>query len=100
LSDRSPAISTAYRGIPRSTKDADIVIDYVKNSDVVITKLRWLEGANRPRDRSDIRDVISTSAKIMDWNYIHKWAEIHGTRQLVEEIVASIPPELMEEGPL
>ena len=64
--------------------------------DVVITKLRWVLKADRPRDRGDVRDVISTSSPIMDWPYVFRWTEQHGTRQLLEEIIATIPPDLLE----
>jgi len=55
--------------------------------DVVVTKLRWL----RPKDRQDIGDVIAMKSSALDWNYIHHWAAIHGTRAKLDEIRASIP---------
>lgn len=55
--------SMAY-GIPRSTKDAD-----------------------------DLRDVIAVQGdEALDWDYIHRWTAEHGTRELLDEIRASIPP--------
>lgn len=57
--------------------------------DVIITKLRWA----RSKDIDDIRDVIAVQGDAaLDWNYIHKWTAIHGTRAKLDEIRASIPP--------
>lgn len=55
--------------------------------DVIVTKLRW----SRPKDVEDIRDVIAVKAATLDWNYIHHWTAIHGTRAKLDEILASIP---------
>ena len=55
--------------------------------DVIVTKLRWL----RPKDRQDIYDVIAMKNSALDWDYIHHWAAIHGTRAKLDEIRASIP---------
>ncbi len=56
--------------------------------DVIITKLRWA----RSKDRDDVRDVIAVQGDAIDWPYVHAWADQHGTRGLLDEIRASIPP--------
>lgn len=57
--------------------------------DVIIMKLRW----KREKDIQDVRDIIEFMAKEpLDWPYIHQWCEQHGTRALLDEIRASIPP--------
>ncbi len=43
-------------------------------------------------DRDDIRGVIAVQADRIDWDYVHRWCEQHGTRPLLDEIRASIPP--------
>lgn len=55
--------------------------------DVVVTKLRWL----RPKDVQDIHDVIAVKRAALDWNYIHRWTAIHGTRAKLDEILAKVP---------
>ena len=55
--------------------------------DVIVTKVRWA----RAKDVEDIRDVIAVKGSTLDWNYIHHWTEIHGTRSKLVEIRASIP---------
>jgi hypothetical protein len=61
--------------------------------DVVITKLRWAVRAKRGKDFDDVRDVIAVQGDAaLDWDYIHHWCAIHGTRALLDEIRASIPP--------
>ena len=55
--------------------------------DLIVTKLRWL----RPKDAEDIRDVIAVKGAALDWNYLHHWTAIHGTRAKLDELCASIP---------
>ena len=58
--------------------------------DVIITKLRWAQIAKRGKDSGDVIAVQGDEA--LDWNYIHHWCAQHGTRALLDEIRASIPP--------
>lgn len=60
--------------------------------DVVITKLRWSRHGARSKDVDDARNVIASQADSLDWNYIHHWCDQHGTRALLDQIRASIPP--------
>lgn len=60
--------------------------------DVVIMKLRWAVNAARNKDRDDARDVIGVCGDDLDWEYLWKWTEAHGSRSLLEEIRASLPP--------
>lgn len=61
--------------------------------DVIVMKLRWAKGAQRGKDREDIRDVIAVQGDdAFDWDYIHSWTAEHKTRELLDEIRASIPP--------
>lgn len=60
--------------------------------DVIVTKLRWLKLARRNKDRDDVRDIIAVRADRIDWQYVHRWCDEHGTRPLLDEIRASIPP--------
>jgi hypothetical protein len=60
--------------------------------DVIITKLHWAFLARRSKDRDDIHDVIAVQKDRIDWDYVHRWCEQHGTRALLDEIRASIPP--------
>lgn len=61
--------------------------------DVIVTKLRWEKLGKRGKDATDVRDVIAVLGDdALDWDYIHRWTEAHGTRALLDEIRASIPP--------
>lgn len=60
--------------------------------DVIVTKLHWALLGNRSKDREDIRDVIAVQGDKIDWDYVHRWCEEHGTRALLDEIRASVPP--------
>ncbi|MEN3942657.1 DUF6036 family nucleotidyltransferase [Prosthecobacter sp. SYSU 5D2] len=56
--------------------------------DMIIQKLRW----QRDRDKMDVREMIGVQSPNLDWPYIENWCDQHGTRALLEEIRASIPP--------
>jgi hypothetical protein len=60
--------------------------------DMIITKLRWALDAGRSKDRDDVRNMIAVQAGHLDWDYIHRWAALHGTMELLEDIRRSIPP--------
>lgn len=60
--------------------------------DVIVQKLRWLERADRPKDREDIASVIGVQQNTLDWDYIHHWCDQHGTRVVLDEILKTIPP--------
>ena len=56
--------------------------------DVIIQKVRW----GREKDRSDALDVMSVQAEALDWPYIESWCDRHGTRALLDELRAAVPP--------
>lgn len=60
--------------------------------DVIVTKLFWALHAGRGKDRDDARDVIAVQGERLDFDYIHRWADEHGTRELLDDIRSSIPP--------
>lgn len=68
------------------------VISLPTAEDVILTKLRWLLNAGRSKDRDDVRDVVAVQGEHIDWDYVHRWCQEHGTRALLDEIRASIPP--------
>lgn len=59
--------------------------------DVVITKLRWSRQGGRSRDIDDVRSVVAVQGDALDWDYIHRWCDEHGTRELLDDIRRSIP---------
>jgi len=60
--------------------------------DVVVVKLRWAVSLNRPKDAEDARGVIAVQGDRLDWEYIYRWCDTHRTRDLLEQVRASIPP--------
>lgn len=71
--------------------DREIFLPTVE--DVVITKLRWFLGGQRPKDRQDARDVIAVQGERMAWDYVYSWCDQHGTRELLDEIRRSVPAD-------
>jgi hypothetical protein len=62
--------------------------------DVIITKLRWSQAGKRSKDVDDVRNVIAVQGDRIDWGYVHRWCDEHGTRDLLEKIRQSIPPKV------
>ena len=60
--------------------------------DVIITKLRWCLRSPRSKDWDDVRNVIAVQGEAIDWEYVYSWCDRHGTRAILDEIRASIPP--------
>ena len=60
--------------------------------DVIVTKLRWAILSKRSKDRSDLENVLAVQGPKLDWDYIYRWCDQHGTRALLDEIRQSIPP--------
>jgi len=62
--------------------------------DVIITKLRWTIEGRRTKDWEDTRDVIAVQGNRIDWDYVFRWADLHGTRKTLDEIRGSLPSRL------
>ncbi|MBS0206218.1 MAG: hypothetical protein JSS49_25260 [Planctomycetes bacterium] len=67
--------------------------------DVIVFKLRWAVEAGRSKDRQDIRDVIAVQRGRLDWEYVFRWATEHQTRVCLDEIVRSIPVDMLAANP-
>jgi hypothetical protein len=79
----------------RRRREADVIgrrVFIPTAEDVIVTKLRWSLQLARSKDRDDARDVIAVQGDRIDWDYVHRWCDEHGTRALLDEIRASIPP--------
>ena len=56
--------------------------------DMIIQKVRW----NRDKDRDDARNILAVQGDALDFAYIERWCDAHGTRERLEELRRSIPP--------
>lgn len=50
--------------------------------DVVIQKVRWA----RRKDLDDVVNLLAVSGDMLDWTYIRRWTETHGTRGLLDQL--------------
>jgi hypothetical protein len=55
---------------------------------MIIQKLRW----NRNKDRDDVLNILAVQGDALDFAYVEKWCDAHGTLQRLEEMQRSIPP--------
>jgi hypothetical protein len=85
-------LSSNFHGIPRSTRDADFVIELDPRKLQRLGELRWVNEAHRPKDREDVRNILAVRGSELDGVYLRRWATEHGTLALLEEIGNSIPP--------
>jgi hypothetical protein len=56
--------------------------------DVVIMKVRW----QRALDLEDAKYVLSLQSASLDWAYMERWCDAHGTRQVLDDLRRMIPP--------
>jgi hypothetical protein len=93
LSDDPHDLSRFRRRVAVRDDEIDREVFLPTPEDVIVTKLRWERIGQRGKDASDVRDVIAVQGdEALDWDYIHGWTAEHGTRELLDEIRASIPP--------
>lgn len=59
--------------------------------DVIIMKLRWARGGKRRKDVDDVLGVMSVQNDSLNWPYLEKWCDQHGTRDLLDQLRADIP---------
>lgn len=62
--------------------------------DVIVQKLRWCRNGRRTKDYEDARDVTAVQGRALDFDYIRAWTDRHETRDIFEEICASLKPVL------
>ena len=55
--------------------------------DVIIQKLRW----QRRKDLDDVVNILAVRAGKLDWEYLSKWTNVHGTCDLLGQLRRSIP---------
>jgi hypothetical protein len=60
--------------------------------DIIIQKLRW----GRSKDLADVAGVITVRKGGLDWSYIHRWCDVHSSRKKLDEILKTIPQDLLE----
>jgi hypothetical protein len=58
--------------------------------DVVVQKLRWFGRSHRAKDRDDAINVLAVQLSTLDLEYVRRWCDAHGTRPLLEELLAEI----------
>ncbi len=59
--------------------------------DVIIQKLRWSKQGRRHKDIDDARNVIAVQGNKLDWPYIERWCDAHGTRERLDELRRTTP---------
>ncbi|MDM8005392.1 MAG: hypothetical protein QUV05_04470 [Phycisphaerae bacterium] len=60
--------------------------------DVLIAKLRWFHRSRRTKDLEDLRNVLSVQQDKLDWDYLQRWCQAHGTADLLQQLRQEIPP--------
>ena len=61
--------------------------------DMIVTKLRWAGQAHRWKDRDDVRNMIAVRGSELDWPYVRRWTDEHGTTAILDEVIQSLPRE-------
>ena len=61
--------------------------------DVVIQKIRW----GRRKDLDDVVNILAVSGMGIDWSYLRKWTEKHGTQQQLRKLCDEVPNLMVPE---
>ncbi len=64
--------------------DRDVPIPTAE--DVIVTKLRWSRAGRRGKDLDDAQNVIAVQGDRIDWDYVTRWCDRHGTRDLLDRV--------------
>jgi hypothetical protein len=78
----------------RPVQFLDRTVQLPTPEDVIITKLRWSKGGNRQKDVDDVRNVLAVQLDHLDFAYMYPWCDQHGTRQLLDALVADVKAQL------
>ena len=54
--------------------------------DTIVTKLNWAEKTGRGKDRDDAQNVMAAQHETLDWPYIERWCQEHGTMEKLIEL--------------
>ena len=90
LSDDPHDIQRFERRILGTIGDRNLFV--ASAEDVVITKLRWSKQGRRAKDIDDVRNVLAVQHGKLDMDYVRQWCQQHGTLELLEKTLQSIPP--------
>jgi len=112
------SLASNFHGIPRSTRDADVVIELPPDGLSRLARALPEDLTLRPQGAfeavtgttryvidlagspfvcelfvlsDDIRNIIAVRHADLDWAYIERWAAAHATAALLAEIRRSIP---------
>ena len=70
-------ISVDWSGVPMWMSSVE---------DALITKIRWANQIGRAKDIADAQNIIGVSGERIDWRYVERWCDEHGSRPLLEKI--------------
>lgn len=63
-------------------------IYFVSPEDLVLSKLLWFREGESAKQREDVESILKMQENL-DWNYLKKWAIIHKTTDILNELRAS-----------
>lgn len=63
---------------------------FLTAEDVIVQKLLWLQRSGDQKHNEDVRKTMAVQYAGLDWDYIRRWTEEHGTGGLLDKILKSI----------
>lgn len=76
--DRERFARRRRQHVPECSRDAWVATA----EDVVIQKLRWA----RRKDLDDVVNLLAVSGEMLDWPYVRRWTDVHGTSFLLDQL--------------
>lgn len=59
---------------------------FVSPEDLILSKLLWVQLGESAKQREDIESILKMQKKL-DWKYLKKWATIHSTIEILDELL-------------
>lgn len=63
---------------------------FMTAEDVIVQKLLWLQRSGDQKHNEDSRKILAVQFAELDWDYIRRWTDEHGTGGLLDAILKSI----------
>lgn len=54
--------------------------------DLILSKLNWAKDSSSEKQMRDVGGVFGVWRERLDYDYLHRWADANGTRELLDEI--------------
>jgi hypothetical protein len=67
-------------------------VSFASAEDTILSKLEWSRDAGSDRQYADAQGIMDIHGAVLDWDYLQKWADDLGVRDLLDRARRGDPP--------